>query len=330
MTFKNIFNKLGFSTFIEADFCVVLRKDDCYYALYNDGDLKCISLYDFTEKGIDELAYEYTIDCFGIIDENEEYVFTDCRGKSEVINFIFNLKNINNEELNDSTGITNFFDGIYKFQGENKLSLLLHDRKGKVRNALLFDENSYRLLLGNRQCFWSKGEGRTAVIAYNPFSLYSYYSGNHPENYTFFLFPLGYNLQNNFIPSGRIFEVYSFLCGRIDEWVEALRTIFSYLRITYKEHITYTVVGNKCIIEFIINEDTEILPYLNIANKCLKRLREFYLRDDFLIKTFFLEKREIPEGKIISITFTRNIQEVEIIADYFIKRYTLPFTFESY
>ncbi len=323
MTFKNLFNKLCFQSFIETDFCIVLRKDECYYAVYNDEGICCLSLYDFKDRRAEELVYEYGVDYFGIADEKEEYAFTASRRKEEVVDFIFNLREMKDGELEDSSIVMDVLGAVYVYgRTENTLAVLLKDGMGGVRNALLFNEESYQLLLDNRECFWSRGEGDTAVIAYDPYALLSYFAERGMEGYTLFLYPLCSGLM----PFNESVSSYKFLCGKIEEWVEMFGSMIMYVNLKSGEDVKFITFENKCRIEFVVDDTAELLPYLDIVNKSLKKLRGSYLNEGVEIKTFLLEKKVIFGKKIISITFTKNIPELETLTDYFIEKYKLSFS----
>lgn len=322
MTFKNLFNKLEFHPFIETDFCIVLRKEGCWYVVYNCEGINCFSLYDFKDRRVEELVYEYGVDYFGIADEKEEYAFPASRRKEEVVDFIFNLKEIKSGELEDSSIVTNVFGDIYVYgRTENMLAVLLKDGRGGVRNALLFNEGSYQLLLNNRECFWSRGEGDTAVIAYDPYALLSYFAEREMDGYTLFLYPL----YSGLMPFNERISSYKFLCGKIEEWVEMFSSMIMYVNLKSGEDVKFMTFENKCRVEFVVDDTAELLPYLDIVNKSLKKLRGSYLNEGVEIKTFFMEKKVMFKKKIISITFTKNIPELETLADYFIEKYKLPF-----
>ena len=64
---------------------------------------------------------------------------------------------------------------------------------------------------------------------------------------------------------------------------------------------------------------------MTLQNYCLILI----LNEGVEIKTFILEKKVIFQKKIISITFTKNIPELETLTDYFIEKYKLPFSVVS-
>jgi len=326
MTFKNLFNKLEFYPFIETDFCIILRKEGCWYAVYNSEGINCFSLYDFKDKGAEELVYEYGVDYFGITDEKEEYAFTASRRKEEVVDFIFNLRAMKDGELEDSSIVTDVFGDVYVYgMADNTLAVLLKDGRGGVRNALLFNEESYQLLLDNRECFWSRREGDTAVIAYDTYALLSYFAEREMDGHTLFLYPL----YSGLIPFNETVSTYKFLCGKIEEWVEMFASMIMYVDLKFGENVKFMTFENRCRVEFVVDDTAELLPYLDIVNKSLKKLRGSYLNEGVEIKTFILEKKVIFEKKIISITFTKNIPELETLTDYFIEKYKLPFSVVS-
>lgn len=322
MTFRGIFEQRGFEKTFSSDFCYILTKENSQYVVYKDMGIQCIDLMTFEDKDLESLNYLLA----GTDDVKDEFNLVYSIPKKDLINYLFGMipYDCNIYELPGGS----YWDDLLMIHADSSLpAALLYNKNNKCCNAIVFSESHYKLLFKQQDCGLFIESGKEELIfAFNPYELSCLFPVLESEKYAFMILPLA--VSSNYISSifSKDFKNFDFLCTNSEEYYSALKIVVTYLNLLLKDRIILSRTGSDVYLDFILDEDEEILPYIQISAFMQKNLREIYLHDSES-DSFRTKKINNPGSKILSVPFLVNMPELDIVINCLISEYKLPFKF---
>lgn len=323
MTFKAIFEQNNFDIQLYSDFCVILAKSQKpWYVVYKNMGLRCLDLFTFKDISVSELSRKWKID--NSRSDTEDYELTFSIDKTYMINYIFGLIPFDNEICSDIPNYDYWENSLAVRKEENKPALLMSDMERSYCNVLIFDSDSYRLLLPNTNCYLLKENGQKyLLVSYSPLDFLNYISTIDIDNFATSILPI--NVSECILRSliADHFDSYDFICSGVKEYIEVLRFCCCYINYSGMENIHLSFSSGKGEISFFVLPDATPLKYIQLSATMQRELRSLIgIKEP--IDSFRVTKKDILKTKVISILFDLSFGDMEVLINNIIKAYNLP------
>jgi hypothetical protein len=324
MTYKELFDQANFKIVHDTDFCAVISDNISHYLLYRySTELSCYSLSLFQDFSKFDVKFLYDIKD-NDENEEEEYVFENLISKEKVLSYIFSLIELDSEDKILRNPFKNAVSGINK---SNDLAIVLNsvEKRPKPLNLLHFSKDGYKPVYSNTNCLWKSGgeEQNKTVIAWNPYSLHSYFieSGN---NYSAYILVSGCDNFTLRSPLLCKYEEYNIICSSLNDCVEALRFVIMAISCSSETILNLQYNSTMMELEIIDPSEDDTAYWINMSADVVKKIRLMYYgthqRNFEFIKK---QKQIIQKRNYLYLSIIKSQPVIKLLCNYLCEKYQL-------